>query len=896
MALIYSSFADSLNQPLDGLVGEFTKLLSYLNSKEIKKRVDFQAAYGMSVNELTTDLIRHQKDLRLFHFSGHSSNDGLDLPEADFETAHFSNFFNTLNSEKQLECVLLNGCSNAALVKKLSNVPVVIGSTSPILNKDAIKFTNDFFGALIGGNVSYELAFKQATDALTETTDQTDIIRGGGALATRQSFNKYFMVINDQEVAGRKFPVKTSNSRRILSWVIYLAILLTIGAGAWFYLHRDEIKEVATGLNCPEWEDTKKCNVLVADFNDPDANQFISDGINKSAGLSEYLSARYRHSLNEDVIRDESIQSHELPERCKFDYLLTGAVNDARKLITIELIPQILAESNEAEYRIVDLYDFRKTIKDIKDIDQDTLILSQICVACATKDKLPPKLAEAQIQKLKNKPGAENIFQDQNETMAYYYLQKTDTTSAIHSLEEIASIDINDKSLAALEAKSELQLASRQFSMAYQTQSRYIQSVDDRLNAPSRYKMSAPEDDYQTAYQDARLARARLVLKQPDKLAFANEQALEDFKFLERTRYKSRRYTTEIKTIQDRLSLPPEPPTDPKPIQLIVRTDKGRGIRTAVAVYNNQTYQADRNGFISIPCPNDNCLRRWCRIKAEGFDNKDINLQRLTNGMNITLNRTVVAPRYTAKGKVVDRNNRPIAGVQVAYSRKQVQVMTETNGLYDLNDHMGDAVLTDLIVFSRQGFQTQRKSIRDLQQNSTIKMTPSATLEKEYTFSGNIRDCNYRNTALKRILINGKTAKIDQRSNYSFSLMAKPGDKIKITLPTTALRFEKSESATFTLTDRTEIKTNFKVLENKPTNYTINGQVTSNGGAVMSTTIVLVGSASGAVTDFEGRFQLRTNGYFCQKIQVTAGSVNKLVELRNYTPDANGNIRVNINL
>ena len=160
MARIYSAFIQSGQNDLQ-LDREFIDALRFFGKPKIQAKVNFTPQYSISVSDLTKDLLGYQNDLALFHFSGHSDQEGLIFKDEEFDEAYITDFFNAINrGDTRLDCVVLNGCSNAKLVNRLSSVPVVIGTKSDILDRDAITFVNNFFNALIEGEATYEAAFE----------------------------------------------------------------------------------------------------------------------------------------------------------------------------------------------------------------------------------------------------------------------------------------------------------------------------------------------------------------------------------------------------------------------------------------------------------------------------------------------------------------------------------------------------------------------------------------------------------------------------------------------------------------------------------------------------------------------------------------------------------------
>ena len=165
MSKIYAAFSNH-DGDLKQVTKEFSVLFNFFNSKEIKQKTDFGFALNPPVDTLTSDILAGQKEIRVFLFSGHSGNSGLDFGKEDFTSSHLKQFFNTINADdSKIDCVILNGCTNDEIVSSLSHVPVVIGTATEINDEIAQKFTVDFFRALIESEASYKSAFAEAIAA-----------------------------------------------------------------------------------------------------------------------------------------------------------------------------------------------------------------------------------------------------------------------------------------------------------------------------------------------------------------------------------------------------------------------------------------------------------------------------------------------------------------------------------------------------------------------------------------------------------------------------------------------------------------------------------------------------------------------------------------------------------
>lgn len=267
---IFSIFSNPSGD-LQGLQQELTSLFNLFNSADVKEKVDFQFSINDTVDQITSKLIGEQKDTSVFLFSGHSGKGGLNFSDEDFSSDHLVQFFNTLNSDKNsIQCVILNGCENEEIVKRLKNIPLVIGTKSKIQDSAAQKFTLDFFNALLKSESTYEQAFKEAISAGRNLNYSIyDNTRGEGYiddLDQVNSLNQYFISKNSQKVADSRFPFKKKKTKEGTKWVRYIAGIMTLAAILLVGFFWNDIQTLIRGYSCPNFYKENKCNILITDF------------------------------------------------------------------------------------------------------------------------------------------------------------------------------------------------------------------------------------------------------------------------------------------------------------------------------------------------------------------------------------------------------------------------------------------------------------------------------------------------------------------------------------------------------------------------------------------------------------------------------------------------------
>lgn len=890
MALIYSSFSQSEEKVLPQLEQEHAKLTQYFLSREVKEVVDYLPAYGHTVAQLTGDLIARQNEVKLFHFSGHSNAGGLDFSGADFQKEHVSTFFNTLNADKvKLECIFLNGCDNVEIVRRLSGIPVVIGTRSPILDKDAFLFTVNFFRALVGGRSSYETAFNQACRSLSQQQQGKVSATRGVDLRQHEHLpviNDYFIHVNQEKVAKRRFPLGHSTGRRILSRVQYLAILITLIVAAVVFMSWDTILYHTRGYYCPDWTDKEKCNILVGGFNGEYTNEFISDAINENDTFVQYIESAYEIDLK-TFIRNSAILEKDFPECCGFDYLVTGAVDEKDTLtrVSIKTYPvNSVVNATQQATILGNLFDFRDSIQRISNIYQDQLVLTRICLSCAEKMAPLRMKAKDDIQKIAANEELAPIYQDLNEELAAIYLRAEDTLTTIALLQRVASKDINDKTLAALETVSQLQIGLREFQPAYATQTNYIQAIQARQRSPDLYQLDARPETYESARRELMLRRARLVLDQA--AVFDNiqtQQALKDFQYLQSQEGDPGLYEEEINTLCDRLGSNCGSAQN-EPVDLKIRSRDGAVIAHAEAAYDGNTYRANDRGIIQIPCLNEDCIGQRITVSAAGYYSREETIRRVAEEQRIYLGE-LPENEIELKGTVMQKGGKPVPGATVTLGNEKTT--TGKFGNFSLGTYPQSNLPGEVIAISKEGYQARNISVEALLNSFEIvlDLAPGDN-ENTYTIYGTVRDCNFPNTVSKSILINKVAVPVlDKNGSYTYQISGKPGDKVQIT-PPSGLAFQNSGVGMITLGQNKQIERNLVQQEASPKKYTVKGQIVDNGEPIVGATVLLKNTASGAVTDIGGRFSLVIDGYFCHTLVVgNVGFSQKEVPLRHYRPN-----------
>ncbi|MEO6132155.1 MAG: carboxypeptidase-like regulatory domain-containing protein, partial [Saprospiraceae bacterium] len=568
--------------------------------------------YDEKIEKLTSYIIANQKQIRLFHFSGHSGQSGLDFPDKDFKSDDVSRFFNVINSSKKLECIVLNGCENENIVRKLSEVPVVIGTRSKIDDEVASKFILDFFTSLVQSENTYEDAFENAIAGCNLTNPKVSRTRsegGGDEVAETEPLNEYFMIINDPEIAKSKFPFNPKKA----NWVQYIFILFVILALIVGFLFRDKIFGNVQGYSCASIKpiEANKCNFVIGDFSTipdmSDFNTWLYENIREATIIQSYL-----HAINinkfSSVIHNNSIDRDSLPGLCNYDFNLTGSL--------LQEGTGYVADFNIFPYGAGDhsLKSFTYEVKSLKSLDtlittltednKSAFVLYNMCVACALKKNLPelPAILMGMAEKY-NTSHTTEAYQRMQLDLAEVNLHYMDTASALISLDKISHAVGNDLALMAIERKIDLFSHQNDTVHIFEAQSELLSAYESRIKSPEQYEIKGNVNKYEKGDQTVRLQRAELVVKNRNgKLKEYKPVAKRDFEELQSLHFSRANFSNEISTLE----VSPSYTRVPFQMKGNVLNAGGEPIAGAIVRFNNVEKITDENGvydFGSFPLP-----------------------------------------------------------------------------------------------------------------------------------------------------------------------------------------------------------------------------------------------------------------------------------------------------
>ncbi len=161
--------------------------------------------YDAGINGFMDNLGKLTNKMTMFHFSGHHDNKDKTLKLSD-EVFNDQGLIDILNTSRNLKMVFINGCSTDKIIKALHNVPIVIGTKTPVYDHFAKTVSVQFYTSLLSEKDSItnskriEELFMQAIGfSKGHYIDPDDTERGALALDDmNKKINNYTFIINDK--------------------------------------------------------------------------------------------------------------------------------------------------------------------------------------------------------------------------------------------------------------------------------------------------------------------------------------------------------------------------------------------------------------------------------------------------------------------------------------------------------------------------------------------------------------------------------------------------------------------------------------------------------------------------------------------------------------------------
>lgn len=607
MSQIYSTFSNPSGD-LAALQSEFEELFNFFNRAEIKRKVDFKFSLNPTVGKITSDLIAGQKNIRLFHFSGHSNGSGMNFTGEDFNAEHIQKFFNTINEradKHQIDCVFINGCSNEEVVKLLSHVPVVIGTKSKIQDAYAQKFSLDFFSALIEAENTYQEAFDIAAKAQPGLSAGIQVRGEDGGVSTTGSLNDYFLLPRSDRDSGRKFPF-----RREVNWTRNLVILFALVAVVLLYMFRDPVIRLFRGYSCDPIETVAdKCNFVIADFSYPPSeidnfNRWLYNNVSTSDKIKEYLNAINIESFSH-IIHNNAVHRDSMPRLCGYDFNLTGSFTRNGNVYQAEfnIYPFDMVRPHEPgvfTYQVSSLSSLDTLITYQTSDEANQFVLFQMCAACA-EQRNNAAIAGVMSKMLADYPDTlqqSESFQLLNFQLSEIALSVQDTPLAVKSLSIVTKTGRNDLVLAAYEKMIGIHEKRGEIERTYAVMTDYLGQLELRQDTSAIFIRNNSTREYHVAAKGIREERAILVVKNPILKERFKAEAINDLEYLDRVDPGPSRYDDQIKILKKEVAVTSEfgPTTSRELGHLVQPTDEilSEDISVVLIVYKVTTKRYDR--------------------------------------------------------------------------------------------------------------------------------------------------------------------------------------------------------------------------------------------------------------------------------------------------------------
>jgi len=211
MELFFGVFDNDELRKLDFLREEETRVTKTCEDKkkELKKtdrvgRFDCFIKYNLGVDAFRNHLIDKVNEATIFHFSGHHGHEELQLAD---QLVNDAELITLLNNSDSLKIVFLNGCNTEKVIKKLDQIPIVIGTRKPINDHVAMEVAASFYDLLLADldnlldEKRIEKRFNQAKAAENLIKKGKDRGEGGWpAKAAKEKGKNYIFQVNKDSI------------------------------------------------------------------------------------------------------------------------------------------------------------------------------------------------------------------------------------------------------------------------------------------------------------------------------------------------------------------------------------------------------------------------------------------------------------------------------------------------------------------------------------------------------------------------------------------------------------------------------------------------------------------------------------------------------------------------
>lgn len=162
--VILCAFSNSSDAYLSQLEKEKEAISDALRERQGKGHLLLDTDAG-TIKKLRDRLLLYQPQVEIIHYAGHASGSQLLMEDG---TVYGASLLQSIQLQKNLKLVFLNGCSTQQQVDQLldANVRAVIATSIDIGDDTATRFAEDFYKKLSSGH-SIDEAFRLATELVT---------------------------------------------------------------------------------------------------------------------------------------------------------------------------------------------------------------------------------------------------------------------------------------------------------------------------------------------------------------------------------------------------------------------------------------------------------------------------------------------------------------------------------------------------------------------------------------------------------------------------------------------------------------------------------------------------------------------------------------------------------
>jgi protein TonB len=567
-SIILANFSEHLNeQALPHLREEHFALQNNFEKKwhgrvRFIDQKDFDPAWVMQ------NFTDYGKDIRVFYFSGHSSDKVLKFYNGDGRKEALAETLNTLAREFKLQCVVLNGCSNLDIASALVDVPVVIGTESPVEDKAASDFGIAFFENLIANKASYQGAFSMAIGKALGTSEESL----QGTSITRDILEEEYDLRNKwvciEKEKGLASTLKFDFASLIPKWV-WAVITVVLGfLFYWFLL--PTILFMIKGYKSPDFRKGDECKILVEDFLGNGTlhfNDLLVEGIGSNKTFNEYVQALAINDFN-DLIYKNKVDQNELPALTGYNYNLYGDIapkgDDGQFKIDFKVYPEQELSSEASQVYLPILEDIDNLVSNYDSAQSRLKLVSQVCTTCAIEKKEMVSVAAKLVDTYaaSSPEDAQKAYMILGETSRKHEMNKE--SYALFSKVFASRMPDTDIAVAALQASEVYEAEDKLYAMAYTHQSDVVRRMQARMVNPANYKTRKSTSFYQNMEQQYRLKRSENVLKNIDKFNVSKVYresviyaSIEDYRYLASQGIYKTNFAREIKVLQGKLGEKP---------------------------------------------------------------------------------------------------------------------------------------------------------------------------------------------------------------------------------------------------------------------------------------------------------------------------------------------------